>query len=163
MPTRDEAAEALYRAARPFRAFVDAIYDSGDIDRMRARLAEALDAYSASPPFATPSPLPAEVARVLVAAMRFVPLGQTKPAFAELRDAVDAYRDYLDALPQPEPLSARLAKLKAGSVVVREGNDGRTFTVIANDGAYLWTQPSSSDGRMTLPYAAVASIISEVA
>ena len=156
MPTRTEAMQALYDAAD------DLYVEVGNNPLARVNhgiheaLGRALDAYSTS----TPDPLPAEVQRVVEAAVSWWEATRddyfSDSLCRELRLAVRAYRST-----QPEPLSARLARLKPGSVVTRGGGDSRTFSVIANDGAYLWTQPDRSDGRLTLPYAAVSAIISE--
>ena len=109
MMTRDEAAEALYRAAVELRHNT-----ASEAHRYRGWFAlnEALDAYRDS----TPTPLPAEVARVVEAGVTWwrAPRGAVEPV-NELRNAVDAY-----VAAQPDPLPARLARLRPGPDVMVE-------------------------------------------
>lgn len=128
MPTRTEAAEALYRAAITAAPKITDDWASSETRRAISRhLTEAADAYSTS----TPDPLPAEVQRVVEAADRYVEKWGKHPvdnddAWAELVSAVVARRST-----QPEPLSARLARLKPGSVV--EDDEGDAIAVLAVD------------------------------
>lgn len=125
MPTRDEAAEALYRAVvhiedgRPGSAFI-------------ARVSKAIDAANAYRD-STPDPLPAEVQRVLEAAGHVIHTTRVNhpdaaDAWDDLESAVDAYRST-----QPEPLSARLARLKPGWVVMCGGRGPDPVSVLGID------------------------------
>ncbi len=125
MTTKAEAAEALYRAAVELRHNT-----ASEAHRYRGWFAlnEALNAYRDS----TPTPLPAEVARVLEAAARWHYAAQGGPALVahgELQDAIEAYCERVQYA-QPEPLSTRLARLKPGSVVLDCDRD--EVTVEAN-------------------------------
>lgn len=129
MTTRTEAMQALYDAAD------DLYVEVGNNPLARVNhgvheaLGRALDAYSTS----TPDPLPAEVQGVLEAAEKWLDYVVERDVREALREpanelaaAVDAYRST-----QPEPLSARLARLRRGSVVTDV--DGDPITVIAVD------------------------------
>ena len=162
MPTRTEAGEALFRAVRDYQ---EAPTSSCVIHRGQ-NLAKAVRDYRN----ATPDPLPAEVQRVVEAADRYERLWTTlqtegpvvlglAPALDALLAATRAYRST-----QPEPLSARLARLKAGSVV--EGVGGKQATVIGNDPETqeLWVRHYCPGfGNFAVKYATVTAIISEVA
>lgn len=130
MPTRTEAAEALYRAAMDYMG-VQITSPSLDVAERRKALDGALVGYQR----ATPTPLPAEVARVLEAAeafeRRWIGPVLFSDCVSEGRDVVEAIRAYRST--QPEPLSARLARLRPGSVVrsMYEG-DPNKYTVLAN-------------------------------
>ena len=128
MPTRTEAAEALYRAVRDYQGAPT----SSCVIHRGQNLAKAVRDYRN----ATPDPLPAEVQRVVEAADRYERLWTTlqtegpvvlglAPALDALLAATRAYRST-----QPEPLSARLARLGKGARVGTKG--GSTGTVEAN-------------------------------
>lgn len=126
MPTKSEAAEALYRAAVNWS-------NERANHCVSALTAVWLDTAIAVYSTATPDAVPPEVQRVVEAAEAFVafcwtddePLSSAAPRSNELVAAVRAYRSS-----QPEPLSARLAKLKPGSVVEIFGEH---FVVCVND------------------------------
>ena len=159
MPTHAEAAEALYRAAMSASNAYMGNHASHHETAQRMRtLVDAVNAYRDSTPDA-PS-LPPEVQRVLEAAMN-VNDGTSRyiddAALFDLTRAVDAYRST-----QPEPLSARLARLGKGARVrLKHGSDG---TVEANAPQHesLWVALDDiTDSLLTYSYSQVDTILSE--
>ena len=160
MPTHTEAAEALYRAAMSASNAYMGNHASHHETAQRMRtLVDAVNAYRDSTPDA-PS-LPPEVQRVLEAAGKW--WEETREDFfaddirRELRLAVRAYRST-----QPEPLSARLARLGKGARVrLKHGSDG---TVEANAPQHesLWVALDDiTDSLLTYSYSQVDTILSE--
>lgn len=162
--TRDQAAEALYRAGKKAHHHAGKLASREFPHTDWDELGEALAAYDR----ATPSPLPAGVARGLEAALDFrrhLPGGEAKSAdgYCVARDifarAVDAYRSS-----QPEPLSARLARLKPGSVVEAEFGVMRfQAKVLENDARLSRLRLQYNLVILELDYRDVTAILSEVA
>ncbi len=156
MPTRTEAAEALYEASVEVQKARSNLHQMG---RSLDALLGAARAYSTS----TPDPLPAEVQRVLEAADKY------ERTFGRLYDddilaeeacpLVDAIRAYRSN-PDPEPLSARLARLRPGSVVRAEHGE---YRIVANDPdvEMLWVRLPDANGNGGFFYENITAILSE--
>ena len=160
MPTRDEAAEALYRAGEEYRSsWVSNFTGSSNVAIALHQFWAALDTYRD----ATPTPLPAEVAWVLEAAARwyYAPNGNSAlAAHDEMRDAIKAYCERVQ-FAQPEPLSTRLARLGKGAVVRTERVPH--FDVLANcpERRCLFADAACFDFPRSVPYHDVTAILSE--
>lgn len=153
MPTRTEAAEALYRAAQGVAAEI-----ARPISAAQFSLLLAIDGVKT----ATPDALPAEVQRVVEAAVSWWEATRddyfSDSLCRELRLAVRAYRST-----QPEPLSARLARLGKGARVGTKG--GSTGTVEANAPQHerLWLIIDGNERypMATYSYDEITAILSE--
>lgn len=155
MPTRTEAAQALYEAAK------------GVGMNWRAGAPEGLDALGIAITRyedATPDALPAEVARVVEAAARWHYAPEGGPALAahcEMRDAIKAYCERVQ-FAQPDPLPARLARLKPGSVVEVEFGVMRfSAKVLDNDTRLGRVRLQYNLAILELEYSDIRAILSE--
>lgn len=169
--TRTEAAEALYRAVE---AFIEdhryrIPYDSETLVDLRS----AANVYLHSA--ATPS-LPPAVQRVVEAALKLIADCQADltrylmpDSGVNERDVINNLLDRLDGpqwrevealyrSSQPEPLSARLAKLGKGAVVTEEAN---SFVVLANIVEHQTLAVLYRERVNLLRYSDVDSILSE--
>lgn len=151
MPTKSEAAEALYRAAQGVAAEI-----ARPISAAQFSLLLAIDGVKT----ATPDALPAEVQRVVEAADAWerewggLAMRSQQPHAVAVAEAVRAYRSS-----QPEPLSARLARLKPGSVV--EVGEPYVWTMIGNDAETRSVWLKRNGATRTVNYQYVTAIISE--
>ena len=160
--TRTEAAERLYEAALNWRREQWPGIDQGKgvpvFFPASAELLAALDAYST----ATPDALPAEVARVVEAAVKYTEKWSgiavdNDDEWAGLVSAIRAYRSS-----QPDPLPARLARLPEGAAVKLK-NGSRMYVRFNMPSRQKFFGAIDCDGRFALEctYADVESILSE--